>query len=63
MVIAAKESEWFGCTACKWFKSGGRCKAYPGGIPIYYASGDARHLEVVPGQTGNFVYELKDRGS
>lgn len=50
--------QWLGCRACKHYNRG-KCSAFPGGIPLSIASGDAEHRQVIPGQTGTAVYELK----
>ena len=47
--------EFKGCTACKHVQ-GAKCKAFPSGIPIYFASGNP-HLKVVPNQIGKYVWE------
>lgn len=37
------------------------CAAFPDGIPFDIAYGDNRHLEVVPGQKNDIVYEKQKK--
>lgn len=50
--------EWNGCNNCK-HRNGAKCPAFPESIPLIFLSGDAPHLEVVPGQVGKTVWELR----
>ena len=36
------------------------CKAYPDGIPDEIAYGEFPHDEVYPGQTGEYIYVMKE---
>jgi len=35
----------------------GTCEAFPEEIPLKFLLGKANHLEVVPGQVGDYVFE------
>lgn len=46
-----------GCNTCILLLETGGCRAYPTGMPIAIASGEVDHMQVRPGQVGNFIYE------
>ena len=50
-------SNWAGCRNCIHYQKNGKCRAFPNGIPIMFASGDIEHNQVIVGQVGDFVYE------
>lgn len=46
------------CHSCKHKRSGGKCRAYPDGIPVQILVGNAIHTVPLPGDHG-IQYEAK----
>lgn len=40
------------CWECKHLQAGGKCKAFPNGIPEEFLSGDEQHTEPHPNDNG-----------
>lgn len=55
-------NKWRGCSNCKHLESNQSnysCAAFPKGVPMPFLSGDLPHTEVIDGQVGLTVWELK----
>jgi len=46
------------CLACKHYRLGATCEAFPDRIPLEIIAGGVVHTTVYPGQTGETVFEL-----
>ena len=54
-------SQQKGCPTCIHVQGiTGTCKAFPGGIPVVFTSGQFLHDKVVEGQVGDFVWTKKE---
>lgn len=40
------------CWECKYLKKGGKCDAFPNGIPEQFLSGEKKHIEPFIGDKG-----------
>lgn len=49
--------DWGGCGACRHYRAGTKCVAYPKGILFPIMSGVVDHMGVRPRQTGKIVFE------
>lgn len=50
------------CPFCKHLRAGGKCAAFPKGIPDEIASGDNPHTEPLKGQKNKIVFESEFDG-
>jgi len=53
------------CSSCKHFNVGNfnglTCRAFPKGIPDEILMNEKAHNKILPGQTGNYVFEEKNK--
>lgn len=47
------------CVQCKWYKSNLLCKAFPDGIPKEIIMNEIKHIEPLPDQKNDIVFERK----
>lgn len=59
METKTKPKNWNGCRNCMFLlkRKGGKCKAYPDGIPFEFISGNIPHLVIEKDQIGTFIWK------
>lgn len=58
------EAVIFVCSHCVHYdRVYSKCKAFPKGIPDEIISGQERHINKIPGQTGDLVWESAEPGT